>query len=194
MFCAPLLASYSAIFKKGFKKSLMAYLVFSTCKIISYIILSLIWTKVINLFSDCLIQRFAVFFYNLLAAFIILAGITTIFYKNDKPNSFCKVVHSGNIRNIGLIGFLVGLSPCLPLIGILNYIAITSSNLTHAAAFSFVFGLGTVISPLLLIVTLSGKISQIFSKNKRIEKIIKITGGLVLISLGLIVIFRIPLR
>jgi len=194
MFCAPLLISYSAIFKKGFKKSLISYLVFSTCKIIGYIILALIWTKVINLFSNYLIQRFAVFFYNLLAAFIILVGITTVFYKKDKPNSFCKVVHSGNIRNIGLMGFLVGLSPCLPLIGILNYIAIISSNLTHAAVFSFTFGLGTVISPLLLVVTFSAKISQILSKNKRIEKIIKITGGLVLISLGLIVIFRMPLR
>lgn len=194
MFCAPLLASYSAVFKKGFKKSLISYLVFSTCKIIGYIILALIWTKVINLFSNHLIQKFAVFFYNLLAAFIILIGITTIFYKKDKPNSFCRIVHRGNIRNTGLMGFLVGLSPCLPLIGILNYIAIISPNLTSAAVLSFTFGLGTMISPLLLIVTFSAKISQIFSRNKRIEKIIKITGGLALIFLGLIVILRIPLR
>ncbi|MCF7875158.1 MAG: sulfite exporter TauE/SafE family protein [Candidatus Omnitrophica bacterium] len=193
-FCAPLLASYSAVFKKGFQKSLISYLIFSTSKIISYIILALIWTKVVNLFSDYLLKRYSSLIYNLLAIFIILIGITTLFYKKDNPNWFCRRLHKGNIRNVGIIGFLVGFAPCLPLIGILNYIAIISSNLIDAGAFALAFGLGTAISPLILIIAFSAKLSQFFSKSKKGEKIIRIICGLILISLGLLIILQTPLR
>ncbi|MFO8053337.1 MAG: sulfite exporter TauE/SafE family protein [Candidatus Omnitrophota bacterium] len=187
-FCAPLLASYFAAFKKGFQKSLISYLIFSASKIISYIILALIWTKVVNLFSDYLLKEYSSFVYNFLAVFIILVGITTLFYKKNNPNWLCCHVHKGNIRNVGVIGFLIGFAPCLPLIGILNYIAIISSNLIDAGIFALAFGLGTVISPLILIVVFSAKLSQIFSKSKKGETIIRIICGLILISLGLLII------
>jgi sulfite exporter TauE/SafE len=193
-FCAPLLASYSAVFKKGLKKSFISYLIFSVSKIAAYMLLAMIWLKTINLFSDYLIQKYSLFFYNLLAVFIILAGATTLFYKKNKPNLICKTLHKGNIKNVGVMGFLVGFSPCLPLLGILNYIAIVSENAFEAAAYSAAFGLGTIISPLLLMVLFSAKLSQIISKTEKKEKIIRISGGLILIALGLTIILRIPLR
>ncbi|MCF7870353.1 MAG: sulfite exporter TauE/SafE family protein [Candidatus Omnitrophica bacterium] len=189
-FCAPLLASYSAAFKKGFQKSLISYLIFSASKIISYIILALFWTKVVNLFSDYLLKKYSSLVYNFLAVFIVLVGITTLFYKKSNPNWLCRRLHKGNIRNVGVIGFLIGFAPCLPLIGILNYIAIISSNLIDAGTFALAFGLGTAISPLILIVAFSAKLSQIFSKSKKGETIIRIICGLILISLGLLIILR----
>ncbi len=193
-FCAPLLASYSVVFKKGVKKSFISYLIFSVSKIAAYMLLAMIWLKVINLFSDYLIQKYSLFFYNLLAVFIILAGVTTLFYKKNKPSLICKTLHKGNIKNVGVMGFLVGLSPCLPLLGILNYIAIISKNRFEAAVYSAIFGLGTIISPLLLMTLFSAKLSQIISKTEKKEKIIRITGGLILIALGLTIILQIPLR
>ncbi|MCF7873166.1 MAG: sulfite exporter TauE/SafE family protein [Candidatus Omnitrophica bacterium] len=187
-FCAPLLTGYSVIYNRDIKNSSLSYLIFSICKIISYMILAVVWVKIINLFSFSLLSKYSLFIYKILAIFIILIGIATLFYKKDNPNRICQIIHKKNIKNIAIMGFLVGFSPCLPLFGILNYIAIISNNPAQTAIYSIIFGIGTTISPLLLIIVFTAKISEIFSKNKKINKIIKIIGGLTLIILGLIVI------
>jgi sulfite exporter TauE/SafE len=184
-FCAPLLTSYSVIYNKGIKDSSISYLIFSICKVISYMALAIIWVKIINLFSLSLLSEYSLFVYKVLAIFIILIGIATLFYKKDNPSRICQIVHKKNIKNIAVMGFLVGLSPCLPLFGILNYIAIISNNPAQTALYSIIFGAGTTISPLLLIVVFTAKFSETLSKNKKINKIIKIIAGLTLIVLGL---------
>jgi threonine/homoserine/homoserine lactone efflux protein len=78
----------------------------------------------------------------------------------------------------------VGLSPCLPLLGILNYIIITSSSPLEAVLFTLVFGVGTILSPLILVVVLSARLGKWFSENEKFKRVLKIICGLVLVLLG----------
>ena len=132
--------------------------------------------------------------YATLGIFIIIIGLTTIFYQSKKPNKICEWIHKGNIKNIGLLGLLIGLCPCLPLIGILQYIILISDTGYQAMFFSLSFGLGTVVSPLFIFMALSGKIAQNFSQNNKIKMALRILSGLMFIFLGIKIILQILLR
>jgi len=126
----------------------------------------------------------------ILGIFIVVIGLTTIFYQSKKPNRICEWIHSGNFKNIGLLGLLIGLTPCLPLIGILQYIILISDTGYKAMLFSLSFGLGTVVSPLFIFMALSGKIAQKLSENNKVKLVLRILCGLVFIFLGIKIILQ----
>jgi len=122
--------------------------------------------------------------YLIIGCFIILIGITTIFYKGNKLNPVCGWIHKGDTRNVGILGLLIGLAPCLPLLGILNYIVLISDSHLKAIGFCLVFGLGTAISPLFIIVMLSGRLAETLSRNNKLKVVIRILCGGVILFLG----------
>jgi sulfite exporter TauE/SafE len=79
-------------------------------------------------------------------------------------------------------------------LGILNYIIIISHSALQAAIYALVFGLGTSVSPLILLIGLSGKLSGILSRNKRFGSIVRIVAGSVLIFLAAKIILQRSLR
>jgi sulfite exporter TauE/SafE len=87
-----------------------------------------------------------------------------------------------------IVGMLVALSPCLPLIGILLEIALLSKGLFSGVIYSLFFGIGTMLSPLLLlgavIPLVGGRIDA-----KRF-KIFTCLCGIMLVLVGLYLIFR----
>lgn len=191
-FCGPILAGYVSVYKASFKKAVFSYLVFSAAKISSYIILG----GLCGIFSGILKSGFLKYLgiINIvLGAFILLIGILTVISKEPLADKYCSFLHKGNIRNTGLLGFLVGFSPCLPLLGILNYIIIISHSPFEAAIFAAVFGLGTAVSPLVLLIALSGKLAGQFSGNRKLQKIIRLGSGVVLAFLGVKIFLRTPL-
>lgn len=190
-FCAPILASYSASHPAGLKKSTISYLVFSAFKLISYALLGIICAAGTKLLQNQLLEKYLSAIFLTLGCFIILIGITTLFYQETKMSKICGWLHKGNIKNVGILGLLIGLSPCLPLLAILNYILIISKDSFQALIFSLSFGLGTVLSPLLIVVMLSAGISQKLSKNNRLKVTIRTISALVLLILGGRIILRI---
>ena len=96
----------------------------------------------------------------------------------------------GHVRNVGVFGLLVGLSPCLPLIGILNYILIISKTPVESVFFALIFGLGTIVSPLVLLMVVSSKFSQMFSQNNKAKTAIRLISAGLLLLLGIQVIIR----
>lgn len=192
--CAPILMSYAAAHKTTLKKSVLSYFIFSSFKLISYLLLGAIWMLGVQILRNIVLREYLDIVYLILGCFIILIGITTIVRKGGGISEICSWVHKGNIRNVGVLGILVGLSPCLPLLGILNYIVIISDRVLDALLFSFVFGLGTVFSPLFILMILSSKIGGLSSGNTKFNAVLRIICGGVLLFLGGRIILQILLR
>jgi len=192
--CGPLLVSYSLAYKTSLKKAAFSYLVFSTFKVLGYILLGLICSLGVLALNSPLFESSNVAIYITLGVFILVIGLTTIFYQSKKPNKICEWIHSRNIKNVGLLGLLIGLSPCLPLIGILQYIILISDTGYKAILFSFIFGMGTVVSPLFIFMALSGRIAEKVAQNNKIKLVLRILCGLIFIFLGIKVILQTLLR
>jgi len=193
-FCAPILMSYTAVYKASLKRAVFSYLVFSACKVLGYMILGALCAIFVGILNSDKFSALLDVIYILMALFILFIGISTLFLKQPLTKKYCAFLHRGNIRNVGILGFLVGLSPCLPLFGILNYIVIISKSGLDAIYYSLIFGLGTVISPLLLLVALSGGLADWISGNKKFQTIIRVGSGAVLIFLVGRIILQILLR
>jgi len=125
----------------------------------------------------------------ILGVFVLLIGILTIISKEPLSSKYCSFLSKGNLRNASILGLLAGFSPCLPLLGILNYIIIISHSPLEGLIYAFAFGLGTTISPVILLAGLSGKLAGDFSGNRKIKALIKIISSFVLIFLGAKIIF-----
>jgi len=188
-FCAPVLISYIASRQANIKKSLISYLVFSIFKLAGYGILGLICGAGITLLQGPLLAGRLDFIRLILGSFIILVGLAILFQKEKGIGRTCLWLNKGNVKNVGVLGLLTGLAPCAPLIGILNYVLIISSQPLEAVMFTLVFGLGTVLSPLIILIMLSGKFSEFASKNQKFKAVLKAVCGIVIISLGLKIVF-----
>ena len=182
--CAPILVSYTAINKKNFKDSFFSYLIFSLSKLLGYCILGVLCGLGVKIIANPLATNHLDLIYIIIGCFIILIGITAIFNRGNSFNPICNWLHKGNIRNVGVLGLLIGLAPCLPLLGILNYIILISKSYLNTIGFCIVFGLGTIISPLFLMVMVSGKLAQNLSRNNKLKLIIKLFCGGIIIFLG----------
>ncbi len=83
---------------------------------------------------------------------------------------------------------LVGLSPCIPLIGVLIEIALLSDNFLAGFAYSFFFGIGTVLSPMLLLGAVVPLVGGVI--DRRISRAFTYICGAMLILAGVYLIFR----
>lgn len=189
-FCAPILAGFIAAYKPTLKKALLAYFSFSAAKIASYMLLG----ALCGIFSGILKSNFFMGYLHIvniiLGFFVLLIGILTILFKEPLGSKYCAFLWRGNLGGAGILGLLAGFSPCLPLLGILNYIIIISHSPLDGLFYAFVFGLGTSISPVILLVGLSGKLAGDFSRNSKIKVLIRVFCSLLLISLGLMIILQ----
>ncbi len=189
-FCAPILTSFIATYKPSLRKALISYLFFSSGKLVSYMVMG----ALCGIFSGILKSGFFTNYFNItniaLGFFILFIGVLTIISKEPLSSKYCSFFSKGNLKNTGILGLLAGFSPCLPLLGILNYIIIISRSALEGLFYAFVFGLGTSISPVILLVALSGKLAGNFSNNNKIKTLIKIVSSLILIYLGTNIVFQ----
>lgn len=189
-FCAPILVSFIATYKPSLKKALISYLSFSSGKLVSYMVIG----TFCGIFSGILKSGFFTGYLNIinitLGFFILLIGILTIITKEPLSSKYCAFFAQGNLKNAGLLGILAGFSPCLPLLGILNYIIIIAHSPLEGLFYAFVFGLGTAFSPIILLAGLSGTLAGKFSGNNKIKLLIRVISSLLLIYLGSSIIFQ----
>lgn len=189
-FCAPILTGFVATYKPSLKKAFIAYLSFSSAKLVSYMIMG----ASCGAFSGLLKSGFFTSYLNIvniiLGFFVLLIGIFTFMFKEPLNNKCCLFLAKGNITNSGILGLLAGFSPCLPLLGILNYVVIISHSPLEGLFYALVFGLGTSISPVILLVGVSGNLAGNLSRNSKIKTLIRVVSGLILIYLGARIILQ----
>jgi len=97
---------------------------------------------------------------------------------------------SQGIREMALLGFLVGFAPCLPLLGVLAYIAFHAQGFAQGALLGLAFGAGTLLSPLILFGSLAGAISPVLLKKPIVYNIFSRLCGLILMYFGIGMIIK----
>lgn len=193
-FCAPILAGYVAAYKTSFKKAAVSYLVFSAAKLLSYVIIGALCAIFANILNSVFFEKYIYGISIILGVFVLFIGLSILLPKQALFGRYCSFLHTGHIKNVGVLGFLAGFSPCLPFLGILNYIIMVSNSPIQPIMYTFAFGLGTAISPILLLVAFSGKLAGDFSKYKLWGTIIKFISAFVLLFFGAKIILQTLLR
>ncbi len=188
-FCAPILIPYIAATQKGWLEGLKATLAFSISRIVPYVILSLISATLgqylIRIFYG---SKAGLIIHILASTFILSLGMIILIGKSPHLHicqSLSKYIHLEGTKGMILLGFLVGITPCMPLFGVLTYIAFTSKNFLDGILLGLTFGAGTLISPLILFGSLAGGASSFLVKKPLIYKAFRCICGLILIYLGI---------
>jgi sulfite exporter TauE/SafE len=192
--CGPLLISYIAGTKKNIAKGLAAYIVFSLSRISAYFILSLL----IFFLGRCSLEQFlgeySKYIFIIGGAFIIFVGIVMTLGRHLDLGFLKKteqVILERDIKSIVLFGLIIGLLPCAPLIAILSYIGLIAKDGLSSLFYSIAFGLGTALSPLILLVIISGLIPKFITERSVIYyRFFNTICGLIIIFLGIQLIYR----
>ncbi len=87
-------------------------------------------------------------------------------------------------KSIIALGLAAGFLPCAPLITMFVYGGLVSRNIFENLAYTASFGVGTAISPLVILAALAGLLPS-FVRGGYIMKLFNIICGLIIIVLGL---------
>jgi sulfite exporter TauE/SafE len=192
--CGPLLISYIVGKQKGIARSLWAYCLFSSARISVYIILSL----AVFLLGKFSLQRLLGAYYRYIViaggGFIILLGLLMALGKKIKFR-FWQLLEENLLgrdnKSLLALGAVIGLIPCAPLLAALSYIGLISKSWLNSLTYGFSFGIGTFISPLILLAGLAGIIPGLLTDRRQVyARGFSIICALIIIFLGLHLISR----
>ena len=124
---------------------------------------------------------------------IILIGFFTIIRGSIKPFRNLKnrgaVCLRSSMQPITL-GLIMGMLPCAPLIAVFSYIGLVSSTWQLCIFYSLIFGLSTLISPLILFVLVAGLIPRMLFSKPKIYYSFRLICGLIIVFFGAQLIFH----
>lgn len=190
--CGPLLISYIIGTRKNISESLVTYFVFSLSRVLVYMVLGVAVFLFGRFSVETRLGGFLRYIYWLGGAFVVLLGTATVLGK-DIHFKICKFFNAqaGGVKNAALLGLVIGALPCVPLLVMFSYIGFVSRTWVHSLVYSFAFGLGTVVSVLLLAAVAAGFIpGVIIRKSQAWGRAFSIISGLVMVFLGIYLISR----
>jgi len=190
--CLPYVTSYIAGIGAGFRKGVVVTLFFNSGRIAAYAVLG----AAIGIFKFLVSDKFFTSFqsYSSFAFAIVTIAIGTSILLKSKSSSSCthdcQNVNNVNVTKIGQrfdyrafsLGLSRGLLLCTPLMWLLLY-SVPFGPPIDSLALAVLFGLGTALSPMLV---LGGATGWLLNKAPLFRKWISIFGGAILIALGLI--------
>jgi sulfite exporter TauE/SafE len=186
--CGPILISYIAGTKKNISNSLLVYLLFSLGRVFVYISFSILIYSAGVFFTERFLGNISKYTIGFGGLFIIVIGLFMILGKRLEFKS-CRVLEKKFLeedkKTIITLGLVAGLIPCAPLLAILSYIGLVSKTWMNSLLYSLSFGLGTLLSPLILLVLLAGLIPRwLKDKNSAYNHLFNIFCGIVIVILG----------
>jgi len=126
--------------------------------------------------------------------FIVMIGLFLACGKRLEFNfwqSWHKNILERDKKSVVAVGLVIGLLPCAPLLSILSYIGLISRTWVSSLLYSFAFGIGTFVSPLILLIIIAGIIPRLFLEKKAIYySIFSLICGLMIIFLGIQLILK----
>lgn len=183
LYCLPVILALSAGVKENYKKILLGIVTFLSGRLLAYIVLGNLAGVsgfILRRFTD---SRFS-FYLKPIAGVISIAFGVWIFFRQKNQNA-CQSHKILTSSGFFIFGFVVGISPCPPLMGLLLEIALISKVPLQGAIYGLIFGLGTFLSGFILAAGLSGVLNRL-PKNR----IFKGIYALVLILFGIIFILN----
>ncbi len=185
-FCTPIVLSYIAGTQDSWRKGVKSVLIFSLSRAIVYVLLGSLAGFFGKLLTTTL-DKYGLTIYFIGGMFISLSGILILLGKN--PNlRLCQILRKytveNDIRSSIVLGIIIGLLPCTPLLGILVYISLISKDLWQGALLGFSFGVGTIISPLIIFGILVSSLPKKIIKSPKTFEIFKKVCGFLLFLFG----------
>jgi sulfite exporter TauE/SafE len=192
--CAPILIAYVAGRFATRKQALSDIFIFLLGRFLAYLVLGYLAGL-----SGLILRQFSSLSLTPLVkalggAIIILLGISV--WRGDAPFCSlgkCKTNTIFSFSSLFILGFIIGVFPCAPLLALLLEIALVSKTALDGMLYALFFGLGTVVSGFIVIGGLSGILTWLplkVLKSKRSNLIFRIICALLLIWLGLNLIFQ----
>lgn len=187
--CGPLLVSYISATQSGPGQGLKIYLIFSATRILVYavfgILVGLLGQWVIRNFFESLWLKYIFIVFGI---FLIILGILLLIQKmpvkNRCPSWAAKQLANGT-RPAVIFSLIVALSPCLPLWGVLGYIALISDTWLKGLLYMLAFGLGTVVSPMIIFCAAAGWLAAFSRRFEFWFMILRVLCCGILIFLGI---------
>lgn len=173
--CGVVLTSFIAARARNYKEASFDWLLFSAGRIFAYCILG-VFAVSIGVFLKKYISL-------PVGLFIVLIGVMLFFGVNPR----IKVIRQ--INSAFILGVTIGLLPCLPLVGIFSAIAMMSRSIGEGVLYSFIFGLGTLFSPLIFLALGAGLLEKITISAKA-RLILSRICALIIILYGLRVVLN----
>ena len=186
--CLPYVASYIAGIKAGFRKGVTVTAVYNSGRITAYAVIGTIVGLFQPFVSDTVLETYQGYSSIIFGFVVIFIGVSIFLRKPSshaciakKPETqgvLCGVRQRFDVRAFSM-GFTRGFVLCPPLVALLLYaVSFSPANCT---ALAVLFGLGTSLSPLLI---LGGTVGWLLEKAPLFRKWTSILGGTVLVLLG----------
>ncbi len=191
--CLPYIISYIAGIGAGFKKGIIVISIYNSGRIVAYAIIGII----VGLLGTVLSQEVFSFYQQYSSIFfgvvIIIIGAGILLKKFSNEACTTKEFHDFGVSKLTKrfdvcafsMGFTRGLILCPPLIALLLY-AVTFSQV-NCTLLAVLFGLGTALSPLLL---LGGATGWLLNKAPLFKIWLSRIGGVALVVMGLSGLFN----
>ena len=187
--CGPILISYITATKKGPLSALWCWFIFSISRLFICVVLGAL-TGIIGstLYQSYYWEKQGFIIWFIGGIFICLLGFLTMIGKNP-PSKICqKLQHTfikRDTKSVVVLGVIVGLFPCAPLIGVLSYISMISVRMHQGIILAFFFGLGTIFSPLLILGLGAGFLPKLkILQNEKAYQWLQRIAGAMLLFLG----------
>lgn len=144
--CAPVMVPLIVSTSNSYKQGLLYALMFGAGRVLVYTVLGALF-GFLGQQLDFSIPGWA------MGAFIIAMGVAVLFRVQNK--CFAKRVKITGLHMSFIAGIIMGLSPCAPMLSALA-IAIASQSAMTGLFIGLVFGIGTIISPTIVLGLISG--------------------------------------
>jgi len=192
--CGPVLISYLAGNRRDVLRSLWSYVLFSSARVSVYIILSLAVFLLGKFTLERLLGAYSRYIVIAGGSLIILLGLLMALGKKIKFK-FWQLLRENMLehdkKSVIALGMVIGFIPCAPLLAALSYIGLISKSWLDSLSYSFSFGIGTFLSPLILLAALSGMIPRFLTDKKGVyARGFSFICGLIIIFLGIHLISR----
>lgn len=187
--CGPLLVSYIAATKEDSASGLKVYVIFSLTRLLVYgllgVLVGFLGELALHQFFNSPAMKILFLAFGLFLCFLGTLLIIEKFSMAKKcPGLIQRYLGSRDFKNIILFGLVVSLSPCLPLIAMLGYIALISDYWLKGVLYMTAFGLGTVMSPMIILALLAGWFGKVLKNHNTMFRALKVICGVLLYFLG----------
>jgi sulfite exporter TauE/SafE len=180
--CAPILLPYLAATRRDWREGLRLTLLFGLARLVVYALLgSLVGYAGAYLFQLFYGEIWGKAIWALAGTGVALIGLLIAAGK-ESPGPFCRLAQRE--ENIVFLGVMVGLAPCLPLLAVLTEIMLLADHFFQGLIYGAAFGLGTILSPLLLF----GPLAPLVPADRRRQEI---ACGLILFCFGFYLVWRV---